>query len=153
MMADAGRLVFGLSVALAFGATTFHLLRLSPRIFASLPLWPAADLHRAVSDRLHSLALGAAALAAAGILLEGTSGAAHRERLIAVTAMALCHLVARRLLAFLHGLRSAIASLGAGAPADAGIRRFDRVHRAYLTIEAAALALSLGLLTTACWKP
>jgi hypothetical protein len=147
MMAGAAHLVFGIGIAFGAGITAIHLLRVTPRIFSVLPPRPAAALHQAVSRRCHAIGVLFALVAAAGAVFDRRASIALVPRLLAVAVLIALHLAGRRLLPLEKKLRERIAALGAGGKADAEIRRFDRVHWTYLSLEGLALLVGLVLLT------
>ncbi len=145
MIHEVGRFLFALGAAAGFGATALHWFRVAAGIFAVLPVWPAAALSRAVGERYHRLASALAVAAGLGVLLQGTGSPAFRERLIAVTLLALLHAGGSVLLAAEGALRDRIASLGAGASADDAMKRFDRLRRLGAGLDGLALAIGFCL--------
>jgi hypothetical protein len=100
--------------------------------------------------RLHVVAFGLAAVAALGVVLEGAGAPCFRERLIGATVLALCHGIAgSQLLPAERLLRERARALGPGADATLDLRRFDVVHRVYVALEIAAIAIGVALVTSA----
>lgn len=109
----------------------------------------AGTCHQAVSDRYHLLACLLAASAAAAGFLQGSATGPPRERIVGATVIALCHAIARRVLPLERHIREHLRELGAGPSADLEIRRFDRMHRVYVSLEIAAIVIGLAVLTSA----